>query len=122
MSNAYYSVQLEHGEPAVCLESEKQVFDLLKKKKFVTVLRYNDKKTGAAYAKKARAQELTPVEQLKLPVFVASALSAEGVFVESEEFWIENYMIDEFYNPERMPYIEKMIKHSNDSCGANDVE
>lgn len=122
MSDFYYAVQLEHGEQAVCLDTEKQVFDLLKKKKLVTILRYNDIKTGTAYAKKAAALELTPEEQAGLPIFVTTVLSDEGIFVENEEFWVSNHMIDEFYNPERMPYIEKIIKHSNERCTENDIE
>lgn len=122
MSNFYYAVQLEHGEPTIYLDTEIQVFDLLKKNKFVTVLRYNDKKTGTAYAKEAALQELTEEEQAAAPIFAITTLSNEGVFVESEELWISNYMFDEFYNPERMPYIEKIIKHSDESCCENEAE
>lgn len=117
MNDFNYSVQLDYDSDAVFLETPEQVFELLKKQKLVTILRYNDKKTGSAYAKEAAAQELTVDEQVALPVFAVTVLSEEGVFVESETFWVENYMFDEFYNPDRMPYIEKVLQNSNeDGC------
>lgn len=122
MGDFNYSVQLEHGASAVILETSQQVFELLKKKKLITLFRHNDKKTGAAYAKEAATQGLTAVEQEKLPVFAITVLSDEGVFTESEEFWIENYMFDEFYNPDRMPYIEKIIRCSNEETSENNFE
>lgn len=122
MSEYCYVVQLEPGEPSVTFSSPGEVFTFLKKKRFITILQYNDKKTGEAYAKEAAAHELTAEEQVKTPIFAITALSDEGVFVESETFWIENYMFDEFYNPERMPYIEKVICYCTDTRKENEIE
>lgn len=116
MNDFYYAVQFEPGGETVAYDTVEQIFDLFKKKKIISILRYNDVKTGAAYSKEATAQDLSIEEQTQKPVFVITVLSDEGVFVESESFWIENYMLDEFYNPERMPYIEKVINHNNEDC------
>lgn len=114
MSNFYYTVQLDVDESPVVCKTPEEVFNLLKKKNLISVLRYNDSKTTGAYVKQATKQELDPAEFQEVPVCVVTALSDVGVFVESEDFWIENYMFDEFYNPERMPYVEKLIRHENE--------
>ena len=114
MSNLYYTIQLDGDVPVVILETLEDVYDFLKKKKVISVLRYNDNKTGSAYAKAAKEQSLTTTEQEQTPVYIKTVLSDEGTFVEDEAFWIENYMLDEFYVPERMPFIDTIIKHNGE--------
>lgn len=46
------------------------------------------------------------IDPAKTPLYIETSVSPEGVFVESESFWIENYMLDEFSNPEKRPYVE----------------
>lgn len=122
MSDYYYVVQLEPDSPPATFYSPEEVFTFLKNTGVITILQHNDKKTGTAYAKEAAAQDLTAEEQAESPVFAITALSDEGVFVKSEAFWIENYMFDEFYNPERMPYIEKVIGHNNEHDYNENIE
>ena len=110
MDKFYYTVQFEQNGSIVNCETPQDVFNLLKNKKIITVSRYNDVKTGAEYTKVAAVQELAIEEQKQRPFYIKTILSDDGVFVPNEAFWIENYMFDEFYNPDRMPYIEKMIK------------
>ena len=112
MSYFYYIVHADQDGPATTHQSLEEVFAFLKNTGFISVFRYNDKKTGSAYANLAAEYCLSSVEQEQRPVFVTTAVSDEGVFVESEAFWIENYMIDEFYNPERTPHIEALVSES----------
>lgn len=113
MNKYYYTIQLDPDAPVVIRETLEEVYDCLKKKKAISVLRYNDNKTGASYMKAAAEQDLTIEEQEQAPVCIKSVLSNEGTFVKDETFWIENYMLDEFYVPERMPFIDKIIKHNS---------
>lgn len=114
MSKYYYTIQLEMDAPVVFRETLEEVFTFLKKKKAVSVLRYNDNKTGAAYTKAATRQGLTLAEQAQAPTCIKTVLSTEGTFVKDELFWIENYMLDEFYTPDRMPYVDTLIKHNGE--------
>lgn len=116
MSDFYYTIQFEKDGGVISCQTPKDVFDLLKKKKLLSVLRYNDTKTGAEFAKHASFQDLTTEEQEQRPVCIKTTLSEEAVFVPTEEFWVENYMLDEFYNPDKMPYIVKMIKSDSEYC------
>ena len=109
MEKYNYTVRLDPGIALVVCQTPKDVYNLLKKKKIVTVACRDDKKTKNAYLKAAIVQDLSEKAQKSVPVFIRSVLSDEGTFVESEEFWIENYMFDEFYNPEILPYVEKII-------------
>lgn len=115
MRDVYYAVQLEKDGAIINCQTPKEVYNLLIKKKLISVLRYNDKKTGRAYTKAAANQDLTVAEQEQTPVFIKTVLSDEGAFVKDEAFWIENYMFDEFYNPERLPYIEATIKRNDEN-------
>ena len=112
MKKQYYAVQIDFDEKVVCCENLQEVYALLKKHKLISVLRYNDNKTGAAYAKVATEQDLTIEEQGQTPVCIKTVLSDEGTFVKDEVFWIENYMLDEFYVPERMPFIDTIVRHN----------
>jgi len=113
MSKCYYTIQLEPDAPAVIRDTLIEVYDFLKKKKIISVLRYNDSKTGAAYTKAAIEQDLTIEEQEQVPICIKTVLSDEEDFVCSEAYWIENCMLDEFYNPERMPFVDTIIKDNS---------
>lgn len=110
MGKYYYTVQFEIDGGIITCETPQDVYDCLKSKKQISILKHNDSKTGKAFSKAAVREGLTESEQIRKPLFISTALSDEGVFVESEEFWVENYMFGEFYNPDQMPYIEKCIK------------
>lgn len=113
MERLYYAVQIDFDEKVVYCKTLQETYALLKKHKMISVLRYNDNKTGAAYAKAATEQDLTIEEQEQTPVCIKTVLSDEGTFVKDEAFWIENYMLDEFYVPERMPFIETITKDNS---------
>lgn len=114
MNKHYYTIQLDTDVPVVIRETLEEVYDFLKKKKVISILRYNDSKTGAAYTKAAAEQGLTFEEQMQVPICINTVLSDEDDFVCSEAYWADNCMLDEFYNPERMPYIDTIIKHSGE--------
>ena len=114
MSKYYYTIQLDMDTPVVVCSTLEEVFTFLKKKKIVSVLRYNDSKTGAAYVRAATRQGLSLTEMVQAPTYIKTVLSDDGVFVKDELFWIENYMLDEFYTPDRMPYIDTIIKHNGE--------
>lgn len=111
MAGTYYSVQLDYDSGIITLNSLEGVFELLKEKQCIAVYRCNDPITGKQYAELADKLSFSAEQQEAFPVCVTTVLSEEGYFVESEEFWIENYMVDEFYYPDRMPYIESMASY-----------
>ena len=113
MNKHYYTIQLDVDTPVIIRETLEEVFTFLKKQKVFSVLRYNDSKTGAAYTKAATEQNLTIEEQEQSPVCVKTVLSDEATFVKDEAFWLKNYMLDEFYIPDRFPFIEKFINHND---------
>lgn len=117
MNKNFFTVKLDTDSNLVICDTVNDVYDLLKKKKLISVLRYNDNKTGRAYAKAAASQDLTVEEQEQTPVFIKLIFSGEGMFVKDEAFWIENYMLGEFYNPEQLPYIEEMIRPNGEISG-----
>ena len=115
MSKYYYTIQLDIDTPIFVCETLEEVFAFLKRKNVVSVLRYNDNKTCVAYTKAATRQGLTLAEQAQAPICIKTILSNEGTFVKDEGFWIENYMLDEFYSPDRMPFIDTLIKHNGEA-------
>lgn len=114
MKKQYYTVQIDFDEKAICCETLPEVYALLKKHKLISVLRYNDNKTGAAYTKAAAEQGLTITEQEQTPIYIKTVLPGEGTFVKDEAFWMENYMLGEFYVPEQMPFIDTIIEHNGE--------
>ena len=106
MSISSFIVHCEPGEPAISFPALNEVFNFLMKEGFITVFRHGDADTGKLFEKAAEEHCLSEQEQLARPLFISTALSDEGAFVESEAFWIQNYMLDEFYNPDRTPFIE----------------
>ena len=113
MNNSYYTIQFDKDGVLVSCETTREVYALLKNKKLISISRYNDSRTGANYEKNAVMQNLSIAERARNPLFIKTILSIEGIFVPNEDFWIENYMLDEFYNPDKMPYIEKIIKNDD---------
>lgn len=112
MKSFYYIVHREHGGPSVTFRSREEVFAFLKNAGLVSVFRYNDDKTGRMFAKAADEHCLSVEEQERRPVFITTVLDGDGAFVESEAFWTENYLLDEFYNPDLRPYIERVSRGS----------
>lgn len=109
MSRIYYSVQFDFNSSPVICDNLKKVFDLLLKEELISICRYNDHFTGKEYAKFAAQHNLIIPEQKQKPFFILSSMSEDGTFVNGVDFWIENYLEEEFYNPEQMPYVEKII-------------
>ena len=114
MKDYYFSVQNEPDEPIITMESVEEIYSLLLSKGLISVLRYNDSITGEAYLRMADQEGFSAADRVRFPIFIYPGNPEDGVFVQSEEVWIENYMLGEFYNPERMPYIEKMINSDTD--------
>ena len=109
MSSFYYIVHIDEDRPAVTFKSLREVFSLIKSEGLISIYQHNNKTTDHAYAKAADKACLSAKEREQRPILITTALDEDGVFVESEDFWIENYMIDEFYNPDTFPYIEKLL-------------
>lgn len=110
MSISRFIVHCEPGEPAKPFLTLDETFNFLKKEGFITALHHNDADTGKLFKQTAEEYCLSEQEQLARPLYITASLSDEGVFVENEAFWIKNYMLDEFYNPERMPFIEAVYQ------------
>ena len=110
MNSACFVVHLEQGSKTY--QHLEDVYTFLKTEGFISIFRYNDNETGKAFAETADEYCVSAEEREQLPVFVLPAVSDEGTFVKSEVFWIENYLLDEFYNPERMPYIEVLASEN----------
>ena len=103
MNNSIYRIRLDFElfDQYIDYYSLKDVFDLLKSKGHIRVLK-SDENTDEFLEK---AEELA--ENIdKNHVYIEVSTSLEGVFCESIDFWIENYLIDEFYCPDKRPYIE----------------
>lgn len=96
-----YQLKLDFDQPAKLYDTLKEVFDVLKENGhiFISSKAFNEEK----YMK---AAEYYGGSSLAYLLYIETSLSEEGVFCDSIEFWIENYMIDEFYYPDKMPYIE----------------
>lgn len=97
-----YELQLDFEEPIQQFTDLKPLYEALKQTGHIYVYTTIDDK----YKEMAVGYTIDPTKE---PLYMETTVSAEGVFVESETFWIENYMLDEFYNPEKRPYIEKYL-------------
>lgn len=115
MSSVCYIVHLEEGCPSATFYTPEKTLAFLKTAGFISIFRYNDKETGVMYARAASEYCLSAAEQEQRPVFVMASVSDEGVFVPNESFWTENYMLGEFYNPERTPYIEQAVPQEDNA-------
>ena len=96
-----YQLKLDFDQPAKLYNTLKEVFDVLKENGHIYISSQTVNKE-----KYIKAAEYYGGSSLAYPLYIETSLSEEGVFCDSIEFWIENYMIDEFYYPDKMPYIE----------------
>ena len=94
-----YELQLDFEDPVQSFENLDQLFEALKAAGHISVY-------DAAQARYREMAEDCCVDPAKTPLYIETSVSEEGVFVESEAFWIENYMAGEFSNPEKRPHIE----------------
>lgn len=94
-----YKLQLDFDEPIQYFTDLSLLATELKQSGHVFVYSASDEK----YKEMAEGCCIDPA---KTPLYIESSVLPEGVFVESESFWIENYMLDEFSNPEKRPCVE----------------
>lgn len=108
MNNFIYRIRLDFElfDQYIDYYSLKDVFDLLKSKGHIHVLKF-DENTAELLEK---AEELA-VNIDKNHVYIETSTSLEGIFCKSIDFWIENSLIDEFYYPDKRPYIEVLINN-----------
>lgn len=104
MSHMYYEVQLDFDEPTKRFETLNSIFEYLKNNGHVFVYTSSDEE----YLKRA-FEEGVDIETC--PVYIDPQVRfGDGMFVESVDFWIEEYMLSYFYNPEQRPYIETLLE------------
>ena len=95
---AFY-VQIDFGEPVQHFTSLHLLNEELKRAGHIFVHSVSDDR----YKNMA---EGCSIDSARTPLYIETSVSTEGTFVESEAFWVENYLTGEFYNPEKRPYIE----------------
>ena len=100
--NKTYQLQMDFGAPVMCFTDLHQVFEALKQNDHIFVFSTLDDRCR----KVAKDHEIDPEEK---PFYIETSVSEEGVFVQSVEAWIDDDMVDEFYNPEKRPYIEVFL-------------
>ena len=98
-----YKVQMDFDEPVQYFTDLNLLVAELKRAGHVFVYSTADGKY------KEMAEECC-VDPTKTPLYVETSVSTEGTFVESEAFWVENYLTGEFYSPEKRPHIEKYLQ------------
>ena len=97
-----YELQLDFEEPIQTFMDLKPLFKEVKRTGHIFIYNTSDDK----YKEMAAGCCINPAKET---LYIETSVSIEGVFVESETFWIENYLLDEFSNPEKRPYIEKYL-------------
>lgn len=97
-----YELQLDFEESIQTFTDLKPLFIELKRTGHIFIYNPSDDKYKEAAADHC-------IDATKASLYIETTVSAEGVFVEGEAFWIENYLLDEFSNPEKRPYIEKYL-------------
>ena len=97
-----YQLQLDFDEPVRHFADLNQLFAELNQAGHVFV-------HSASSDKYREMAEGCCIDAIQTPFYIETSISAEGVFVENKEFWIENYMLGEFSSPEQMPYIEMLL-------------
>ena len=97
-----YELQLDFEKPVQSFADLGQLFEVLKAAGHIFVY-------DTAQARYCEMVEDCYVDPVKTPLYIETSVSEEGVFVESEVFWIENYMTGEFSDPEKRPYIETYL-------------
>lgn len=94
-----YKLQLDFDEPIQYFTDLSLLATELKQSGHVFVYSASDEKYKEIV-------EGSCVDPAKNPLYIETSVSTEGTFVESEAFWVENYLTGEFYSPEKRPYIE----------------
>lgn len=97
--NMIYKLQLDFDEPIQYFTDISLLATELKQSGHIFVYSVSDEK----YKEMA---ECCCTDPAKTPLYIETSVSTEGTFVESEAFWVENYLTGEFYRPEKRPYIE----------------
>lgn len=105
MKNYIYRLKLNYDEFYKDYNSLQEVFDVLKEKEHIIIL-HKDNDYIQFLEKVSNENE---VDTLKYPYYIETSVSVDGDFYESIEFWIENYLLDEFYYSDRRPYIEVLV-------------
>ena len=98
-----YKVQMDFDEPVQYFTDLNLLVTALKQAGHVFVYSAPDDKYN-------EMAEVCCVDPTKTPLYIETSVSSEGAFVESEAFWIENYLSGEFYNPEKRPHIEACLQ------------
>lgn len=107
MNNYIYRLRLEYDEIYQDYNTLQEVFDVLKEDKHITILHKDTDK--AQFLDKISDEN--EIDIIKYPFYIETSISADGDFYESVEFWIENYLIEEFYYPDHRPYIEVLVNN-----------
>ena len=93
---------MDFDEPVLIFEDAYELYVKLRQSGHIFLYTPSDDRYKAA-ANDCKA------DSINKSLYIETSVSAEGVFVESEDFWIANYMFDEFYSPEHRPYIEPYL-------------
>lgn len=99
-----YSLQLDFDLSPQIFNSLNEIFDVLKANGHIFI--YDSTQNKEKYMKKAIEYG---IDISKYSVYIEASTSLEGTFAESEQAWIENCMLGEFYYSDKMPYIETLI-------------
>lgn len=97
-----YQLHLDFDTPILCFSDLKQIFEVLLQSNHIFIYSVSDDK----YKQAAEDFGIDPAEK---PFYVETSVSVEGTFTESVESWIENSLLDEFYNPEQRPHIDVLM-------------
>lgn len=97
-----YELQLDFEEPIQTFVDLKPLFKALKRTGHISIYNISDDKYKEAAAEHC-------IDATKASLYIETTVSTEGVFVESEAFWIDNYLLDEFSNPEKRPFVETYL-------------
>lgn len=107
MNNYIYRLKLNYDESYQDYDSLQDVFEVLKENEHITILHKDNDKAQFL----SKFSEDVEFDNLKHPFYIETSVSAGGDFYESIEFWIENYLVEEFYYPDHRPYIEVLINN-----------
>ena len=94
-----YQLHMDFDQPVQNFTDLNQLFEELKNNGHIFIY-------DAAHDRYCQMAEPCGVNCITHPLYIETSVSTEGIFVESEAFWVENYLTGEFYNPEKRPYIE----------------
>lgn len=100
--NITYQLQLDFDQPIQEFTDLKLLFEVLKHDGHIFIYDASTQK----YQQMAKESVIDPSAR---PLYVETSVSTEGDFVPNIETWIKDYMIGEFYNPEKRPHIETYL-------------